>query len=106
MPTIHFTSFTGQQQTIEAADGDVLMQAAVQGGVTGIDADCGGQCACATCHVYVESPWLEQLPPMDDTEDQMLELANERRPNSRLSCQIKLTAALDGMQVHTPEGQH
>lgn len=106
MPTIHFTSFTGQQQSIEAPEGTVLMQAAVQGGVAGIDADCGGQCACATCHVYIESPWLEQLPPVGDVEDQMLELANERRANSRLSCQITLTAAQDGMQVHTPEGQH
>ncbi|ARU03741.1 2Fe-2S ferredoxin [Comamonas serinivorans] len=106
MPTIHFTSFTGQTQSIDAPENDVLMQAAVRNGVTGIDADCGGQCACATCHVYIDSPWLEQLPAMEAHEDQMLELANERRANSRLSCQIKLTAALDGMQVHTPEGQH
>ena len=106
MPTVHFTSFTGQEQAIEVPENDVLMQAAVRNGVPGIDADCGGQCACATCHIYVESPWLERLPPMQDDENQMLDLANERRPNSRLSCQIKVTAALDGMRVQTPEGQH
>ncbi len=106
MPTIKFVSFTGQTQSIEVPDNDVLMQAAVRNGVTGIDADCGGQCACATCHVYIESPWYEMLEPMGETEDQMLELANERRSTSRLSCQVKVSAKLDGMVVNTPEGQH
>ena len=106
MPTIHFISHTGQRQTVDVPENDVLMQAAVRNGVAGIDADCGGQCACATCHVYIQSPWFEKLPAMADNEDSMLELASERRPNSRLSCQVKVTAELDGMEVHTPEGQH
>ena len=106
MPTIHFISHAGQRQTVEVPENDVLMQAAVRNGVAGIDADCGGQCACATCHVYIESPWFEKLPVMADNEDSMLELASERSPNSRLSCQVKVTAELDGMEVHTPEGQH
>ncbi len=82
------------------------MQAAVRNGVAGIDGDCGGQCACATCHVYIEAPWAALLPPMGENEDTMLELANERRDSSRLACQLKLVAALDGIEVHTPEGQH
>ena len=106
MPTIHFISHAGQRQTVDVPENDVLMQAAVRNGVAGIDADCGGQCACATCHVYIQSPWFEKLPAMADNEDSMLELASERRPNSRLSCQVKVTAELDGMEVHTPEGQH
>lgn len=106
MPTIHFISHAGQRQTVEVPENDVLMQAAVRNGVAGIDADCGGQCACATCHVYIQSPWFEKLPAMADNEDSMLELASERSPNSRLSCQVKVKAELDGMEVHTPEGQH
>lgn len=106
MPTVNFISHSGQRQAVDVPENDVLMQAAVRNGVAGIDADCGGQCACATCHVYIESPWFEKLPAMADNEDSMLELASERRPNSRLSCQVKVTAELDGMEVHTPEGQH
>jgi 2Fe-2S ferredoxin len=106
MPTIHFISHAGQRQTVDVPENDVLMQAAVRNGVAGIDADCGGQCACATCHVYIQSPWFEKLPAMADNEDSMLELASERNANSRLSCQVKVTAELDGMEVHTPEGQH
>lgn len=106
MPTVHFISYTGQRRSVEVPADEVVMQAAVRNGVPGIDADCGGQCACATCHVYVEAPWAALLPPMGEHEDTMLELANERRDSSRLACQLKLVAALDGIEIHTPEGQH
>ena len=82
------------------------MEGAVKNRVPGIDADCGGACACATCHVYVDAAWLPKLPQRQDMESQMLDLAIEVKPNSRLSCQIKVTAALDGLVVRTPKTQH
>ncbi len=75
------------------------MEAAVDNSVPGIIAECGGACACATCHVYVDEQWKGRLAPMDDMEDAMLESAVERRPNSRLSCQIEITPELDGLEV-------
>jgi 2Fe-2S ferredoxin len=82
------------------------METAIQNGVDGIVAECGGNCQCATCHVYVEETWLARLPKMQDDEDAMLgSTAAERKPNSRLSCQIRVTDALDGLVVHTPPTQ-
>lgn len=75
------------------------MEAAVENGVTGILAECGGACACATCHAYVAEGWLARLPPVDEVEDAMLDTATTRRPASRLLCQIELTPALDGLEV-------
>ena len=75
-------------------------------GVPGIDADCGGQCACATCHVYVESDWIDRVGPRNDAEEDMLSFAAITKDNSRLACQIEVTPQLDGLVVHTPEGQH
>ncbi len=106
MPIVNFISYNGQRHTVDVSENEVLMQAAVGNGVSGIDADCGGQCACATCHVYIDAPWAAILPRMDDREDQMLELANERSDASRLACQIRVTAELDGIEVRLPEGQH
>lgn len=106
MPTLHFVSYTGERTSLNANDGDVIMQVAVQNGLPGIDGDCGGQCACATCHVYIDTPWADKLPAMEALEDQMLDLANERRGTSRLSCQLTVTPELDGIEIGLPEGQH
>ena len=106
MPTIHFVSHDGQRHSIDVPAGTTLMRAATDHGVPGIDGDCGGQCACATCHVYVNSPWAERLPPIQERENNMLEFSTERQDSSRLGCQIVVSEELDGMEVHTPLGQH
>jgi 2Fe-2S ferredoxin len=105
MPRILFKQPGGARREIDAPPGITLMEAARQGGVDGIVAQCGGACACATCHVYVDPPWLERLPPPEDMEQGMLESAWEPRGNSRLSCQIHLTAELDGLEVTVPQRQ-
>lgn len=95
------------ETTLEAKRGESLMQAAVGANVQGIEADCGGLLTCATCHVYVREPFASRLPPPSDDELGMLEFtASPRRPNSRLSCQIELGDALDGLTVDLPESQH
>lgn len=103
-----FESATDTQgTTIEAKPGQSLMKAAVAANIDGVAADCGGTLTCATCHVMVRSPWLETLPPMNGDEDSALDYAAcERQANSRLSCQIQLTEALDGMQVDLPATQY
>jgi len=103
---VHFISFDGMRRSINTAPGENLMRAATDNGVPGIDGDCGGQCACATCHVYVSAPWAERLPAMPTKENDILEFTNERRESSRLACQIIMTPELDGIEVHMPEGQH
>jgi 2Fe-2S ferredoxin len=96
----------GSKATVEAPDGTSIMKAAITNGVPGILAECGGAASCATCHVYVDEAWLERLPPMGDDENEMLDCtAGERRPNSRLSCQIELTSDLNGIVVRMPETQ-
>jgi 2Fe-2S ferredoxin len=93
--------------TIEGRVGESLMQAAVAANIEGIAADCGGMLTCATCHVYVREPFASQLPPAQDDERGMLEFtASPRRPNSRLSCQIELTPALEGLTVDLPPSQY
>lgn len=93
--------------TITSREGLSLMKAAIAANIDGVAADCGGTLTCATCHVMVREPWLAQLPAMTEHEDSMLDYAaSERRPNSRLSCQITLTQALDGMQVDLPATQY
>lgn len=82
-----------------------VMQGAVMNDVPGIDADCGGSCACGTCHVYVDAAWIKRLPPMLEAERDMLRLSSRVQENSRLSCQLKVSAALDGLVVKTPESQ-
>jgi 2Fe-2S ferredoxin len=99
MPAIKFTDSTGQLVEIEAKTGLTVMEVAVDNGIEGIVAECGGACACATCHAYVADAWLDKLKPMDDMEDAMLDSALDRRPNSRLSCQIEVTEDLDGLEV-------
>jgi 2Fe-2S ferredoxin len=105
MPRVAFIEPDGARREIDAPAGITLMETARQHGVRGIVAQCGGACACATCHVYVAPRWMAKLAPKEDMEEGMLESAWEPRPNSRLSCQIHLTAALDGLEVTVPERQ-
>jgi len=106
MPKVTFIEHNGTAHTVDAELGKSLMEAAVGNAVPGIDADCGGACACATCHCYVDEARLADLPAPSAGELDMLEnVAAERRPNSRLACQIKATAALEGLIVHLPEMQ-
>ncbi|HLY56444.1 MAG TPA: 2Fe-2S iron-sulfur cluster-binding protein [Stellaceae bacterium] len=104
MVQISFVS-RGITRTIDARGGLTLMEAAVQNGIEGIDAECGGACSCATCHVYVDAVWLDRTGSPDDFEAGMLEAAVGPRANSRLSCQIKLSETLDGLVVEVPAAQ-
>jgi ferredoxin, 2Fe-2S len=107
MIKIHLVAADGGATTLEVKPADSLMQAAVAADVPGIAADCGGMLTCATCHVYVREPFASQLPPPSSDEEGMLEFtASQRRPNSRLSCQIALTPALDGLTVDLPPSQY
>jgi 2Fe-2S ferredoxin len=105
MPKITFIDHTGQSRIVEAKAGQTVMEAAVRNNVPGIVAECGGACACATCHCYVDEAWFAKLPKPSGTEADMLDFASNVKPNSRLSCQISVTDDLDGMVVHTPEDQ-
>lgn len=97
----------GSRREIEAPAGRSLMRAATDAGIAGIAADCGGVLSCATCHVYVDPAWTGRLPPASADEEAMLEMtASERRPTSRLSCQIEITAACDGLVAHLPLTQY
>jgi 2Fe-2S ferredoxin len=102
MPEVVFILADGSRRTIEAAAGITLMEAAVQNQIPGIIALCGGACACATCHLYVDPTWWPKLPPPEDMEAGMLEAAWQPRGNSRLSCQVHVAAALDGLEVTVP----
>ena len=107
MGRVTYIEFDGTPHTIELDEGSSLMSGAVANGIPGIDADCGGCCACATCHVHVDARWAPVVgPPASESENELLQLAPDVRPDSRLSCQIKMRAELDGVVVHLPEGQH
>jgi len=106
MPKVVFISHDGTRREVQAESGLSLMRAAVDNGVPGIDADCGGMCACATCHVFVEPAWGARLAPPTAQEEEMLNFTAERRETSRLACQIPVVDALDGLTVTLPEGQH
>jgi len=106
MPKVTFIDFEGVPSEINAKAGDSLMDAAVINDVSGIDADCGGACACATCHVYIDSDWVNVVGQAGELEVEMLDVAEEVKENSRLSCQIKVTEQMDGLVVRTPESQY
>jgi len=106
MPSVTFIEFDGTPHTVDGSNGNSLMQTAVDNGIPGIDADCGGACACATCHVYVEPQWLDKAGEPNAMETTMLQLAEGVSDNSRLSCQITLDDELDGIAVRMPESQH
>lgn len=105
MPKITYIEADGTEHVVEAEVGATVMETAVRNMVPGIEAECGGACACATCHVYVEEAWREATGEPEPMEEDMLDFAYDVRPNSRLSCQIKVTEALDGLVVHVPERQ-
>jgi 2Fe-2S ferredoxin len=106
MIKVLFIEHNGAEHSIQAEAGESVMLAAVNNSVPGIDADCGGFCSCATCHVYVDNHWLDKVGPAGPAEDEMLSMTPDRRDNSRLSCQIELAPELDGLVVTTPEFQY
>jgi 2Fe-2S ferredoxin len=106
MPKITYIEHNGKTHTVDVPAGWTVMEGAVKNRVPGIDADCGGACACATCHVYVDAAWREKLPAKKDMEQSMLDFAQDVLPESRLSCQLKVTPELDGLVVRTPKSQH
>ena len=105
MPKIKYKDNQGNSKTIEVENGLSVMEGAIQNDVPGIDADCGGSMACATCHVYVEEKWLDKLPKAEDAEVDMIDMAYEPKKNSRLSCQLIVSDELEGLTVKTPEKQ-
>lgn len=105
MTQILFIAFDGTRYEIDAADGSSIMETAVRNDVPGIDADCGGACACATCHVYVDEAFADRLGTPSEMEEDMLDFAVDVQPNSRLSCQIRVKPELEGLTVRVPERQ-
>lgn len=106
MVNIVFIEHNGDEHPVTVTPGGTLMEAAIDNAVPGIDADCGGCCSCATCHVFVEEQWLSKLAPMGPNEEAMLSLSADRKSNSRLSCQVPIVDALDGLVVKMPEFQY
>ena len=106
MPRVKFIEFNGTEHVIDANSGESIMIAATSNLVPGIDADCGGECSCATCHVIIEDEWLAKLDPSSETENSMLDLNPDRTANSRLSCQIEMSEDLNGIVVNLPEFQY
>jgi len=105
MPKITYIEHSGKSHTIEVAKDLTVMEGAVQNNIPGIDADCGGACACATCHVYVDEQWFDKLPKIESSEEDMLDVAYEPNQFSRLGCQITVTDDLDGLVVKMPSKQ-
>ena len=105
MPKIIYKDKDGNSKTIDVENGLSVMEGAIQNDIPGIDADCGGAMACATCHVYVEENWFNKLTKAEDAEVDMIDMAHEPKKNSRLSCQIIVSDELDGLEVTTPEKQ-
>ena len=105
MPKITYITHDNKTHTIDVQNGLTVMEGAIQNDIPGIDADCGGSMACATCHVYVEDKWLDKVPKAEEAEIDMIDMAFEPKKNSRLSCQIIVTEELNGLEVTTPEKQ-
>ncbi len=106
MAKITYIEFNGAEHVVDVKSGLSVMEGAVKNNIPGIDADCGGACACATCHVYVDQAWLDKTGSQSAMEESMLDFAENVEPNSRLSCQIKVTDDLDGLVVRMPQSQH
>jgi 2Fe-2S ferredoxin len=105
MIKVTFIDASGASRAVEAQEGSTLMETALRNSIPGIEAECGGACACATCHVYVGPEWMELVGAPSQMEEDMLDFAADVRPNSRLSCQIRVAEALDGLVVTTPAKQ-
>ena len=106
MPKITYIDNEGTERTVEAKNGESVMETAIKNSIPGIDADCGGACACATCHVYVDQSFMDKVGEQQEMEKSMLDFAENVQENSRLSCQITVSDDLDGLRVTTPESQH
>lgn len=106
MPKVTYVQFDGNEYIVDVPVGTSLMRGAVDNGVSGIDGDCGGVCACATCHVFVDDAWVTRTGARNETEQGMLDFADGAQPNSRLACQIVMTGDLSGLVVRLPDGQH
>ncbi len=105
MPKITYIEHNGKSHVIDVSNGLSVMEGAVQNNIPGIDADCGGGMACATCHVYVKEEWFDKLPKKEDGEEDMIDMAHEPNKFSRLSCQLTVSNELDGLVVQLPEKQ-
>lgn len=105
MPKVTYIEHDGTEHVVDVDESYSVMEGALRNGIPGIVADCGGACACATCHVFVDPDWVGRTGVPDEMEEAMLEFVEGRQENSRLSCQIKINAALDGLIVRTPETQ-
>ncbi len=105
MPKITYIEHNEKSHTVNVSNDLSVMEGAIQNNIPGIDADCGGSCACATCHVYVDEKWFDKLPKKDSAEEDMLDMAFEPKKNSRLSCQIVVSDELDGLVVKMPSKQ-
>ena len=105
MPKITYIEHNGKSHTLDVENGLTVMEGAVQNNIPGIDADCGGACACATCHVYVDKEWFDKIPKKEKAEEDMLDMASEPNKFSRLTCQITVTDDLDGLVVKMPSKQ-
>lgn len=106
MPKITYVATDGTRHDVEVEAGYSVMEGAINNEIDGIVAECGGACACATCHSYIDEAWLDKLPEMDDMEDSMLDAAYERKSTSRLTCQIEVSDKLDGMVVYVAENDY
>jgi 2Fe-2S ferredoxin len=103
MPKIIYITPDGTRHEVEVENGYSVMEGAINANIDGIVAECGGACACATCHSYVDAAWMDKMPPMDDMEDSMLDAAYERKENSRLTCQIEVNDKFDGLIIHVAD---
>ncbi len=106
MPKITYIDINGERHECDVANGVSVMEGAIQNGIDGILAICGGSCACSTCHGYIDEAWMEAAGQPDEIEDSTLELALDRKPNSRLTCQIEMNDKLDGLVVHVAENDY
>ena len=106
MARITYVEHSGKEHVVEVPTGLTVMEGARDNGIPGIEADCGGACACSTCHAYIHPDWVDRLPPVEPMEEDMLDFAYETRPGfSRLTCQLRVTDAMDGLIVQLPERQ-
>lgn len=105
MPKITYLDIAGGRHELNVEIGSTVMEGAIDNNVPGIVAECGGACACATCHAYIDEAWLDKLPAMAEMEDAMLDSALARRPNSRLTCQLEITNELNGLIVHVADNE-
>ncbi len=106
MPKVIYITADETRHEVAVETGYSIMEGAINNNIDGIVAECGGACACATCHSYVDTAWTDKIPAMDDMEDSMLDAAFERKENSRLTCQIEITDALDGIVIHVADNEY